>query len=293
MLFIKRNRLFFLVFAFFILFWGLPQDLEAADSSVAKIAQNSPHANCQYCHQGTPSKDSLKPNWTQNCSSCHLSHEFYHPLTSNSQHQAQIPDNMKLPGASGGLSCASCHQFSSCYQNKDFGKNSLRGGPYKTISTFCEQCHSTVKEIRNTFNPHLLPEKYGDACLLCHLPKEKDASDEKLVLKQPIEELCFNCHKGNQHPLSQVHVGLKIGKQANDSTLVLTHDGKMSCVTCHDPHMRNPLQHLYHQIKKDEEKQTPIINEFGNAKLYDHALTPTLRIKTRINELCSRCHFQK
>jgi predicted CXXCH cytochrome family protein len=67
-------------------------------------------------------------------------------------------------------------------------------------------------------------------CSFCHLPH---AGGKGMLLKKPVNNLCIECHpdrKGmNEHRVD-------ITPSMDVKTLPLSADGKIICVTCHDPH---------------------------------------------------------
>jgi len=67
-------------------------------------------------------------------------------------------------------------------------------------------------------------------CGMCH--GSHVVKKGALLLKKPIAELCIECHREriapNEHKVGMV-------PSLNPQNLPL-HDGKITCVTCHDPH---------------------------------------------------------
>jgi predicted CXXCH cytochrome family protein len=67
-------------------------------------------------------------------------------------------------------------------------------------------------------------------CSICHITQPYGT---KVLLKEPLSELCISCHPDRVFP----------GDHAVDMMpsmpvegLPLDRDGRMTCVTCHDPH---------------------------------------------------------
>ncbi len=73
-----------------------------------------------------------------------------------------------------------------------------------------------------------LPEIKRD-CTICH---QGDAGKGKAVLNRPVSDLCVQCHQdrkaAGEHQVDVIPV-MKVEK------LPLS-GGKMTCITCHDPH---------------------------------------------------------
>ncbi|MCL5022589.1 MAG: cytochrome c3 family protein [Nitrospirae bacterium] len=74
-------------------------------------------------------------------------------------------------------------------------------------------------------------------CGYCHV---SSAGGTDVRLKNPLAELCVGCHperkSGSEH-----RVGLSPSVKVD---LPLTKDGKMTCVTCHDPHSKGEYPKL-------------------------------------------------
>ena len=73
-----------------------------------------------------------------------------------------------------------------------------------------------------------LPEIKKD-CAICHVLEEGKRTDR---LKKQLSGLCLDCHLGRVAP-SEHKVDIVPSMQV--SGLPLT-DGKITCITCHDPH---------------------------------------------------------
>ena len=74
-------------------------------------------------------------------------------------------------------------------------------------------------------------------CGTCHLSHDMAAMTPGL--KKPVSELCFGCHKDRKPPGEHV-VDVVPSMRVNDLPLT---NGKMTCITCHDPH-KNPYGKL-------------------------------------------------
>ncbi|MDP2166874.1 MAG: cytochrome c3 family protein [Thermodesulfovibrionales bacterium] len=67
-------------------------------------------------------------------------------------------------------------------------------------------------------------------CGSCHV-SHKMATE--VLLKSPLSELCAGCHPDRQAPNEHV---VDIVPSMPVSNLPLSDSGKMTCITCHDPH---------------------------------------------------------
>lgn len=66
-------------------------------------------------------------------------------------------------------------------------------------------------------------------CSLCHTSPEKA---DPGALKQKLSDLCFACHPDRKAP-TEHQVDIVPSMPVRDLPLL---EGKMTCVTCHDPH---------------------------------------------------------
>ena len=73
-----------------------------------------------------------------------------------------------------------------------------------------------------------LPEIKKD-CAVCHLPEDGRPAG---ILKKPLSDLCLECHADRQAP-NEHKVDIIPSMAVTDLPLM---EGKMTCVTCHDPH---------------------------------------------------------
>lgn len=97
---------------------------------------------------------------------------------------------------------------------------------------------------------HMPVPEIKKQCITCHSSNEP--SRNSATLNKPLSGLCLDCHPDRKPGLEHT---VDVIPSMSVVTLPLT-EGKMTCVTCHDPHK----------------------NRYGNM----------LRIKPK--ELCLRCH---
>ncbi|MEW6585714.1 MAG: cytochrome c3 family protein [Nitrospirota bacterium] len=69
-------------------------------------------------------------------------------------------------------------------------------------------------------------------CSFCHLPH---AGEKGMLLKAPVNDLCLGCHP-QRKCISEHKVDVIPSMPVPVKDLPLSADGKMTCVTCHDPH---------------------------------------------------------
>jgi predicted CXXCH cytochrome family protein len=90
-------------------------------------------------------------------------------------------------------------------------------------------------------------------CSYCHVTSDKTG---KMQLRASVPELCIECHPDRSGPKEH-----KIGivPPVKVPELPLSKDGKITCITCHDPHGKS-----------------------GYPKL----------LRVRPSDLCLKCHFK-
>ncbi|MFA4829719.1 MAG: cytochrome c3 family protein [Thermodesulfovibrionales bacterium] len=67
-------------------------------------------------------------------------------------------------------------------------------------------------------------------CNVCHKPHQMGG---KILLNKPLSELCGSCHQ-TRIGAGEHKVGIKPSTPVDG--LPLDADGKITCITCHDPH---------------------------------------------------------
>jgi hypothetical protein len=163
------------------------------------------------------------------------------------------------------MECLSCHRLHRGSAGLEGTRNFLVGGPYVKRRDICVQCHKN-KDHTN-INPHIDKSASGDVhqrhkCLVCHIevPEDDSHSRENLSLRASGVFLCLKCHPPmegkfmSQHFLKSVYnweysdritidymaidevdaAGLGI---RDDSFLHLDPFGRVTCFTCHNPHL--------------------------------------------------------
>lgn len=212
---------------------------------------------CSECHEQTPVEGGNKylkfgGDYKQVCR-CHTGpHES--PIHSvdvvpSPEKAEKIPNDFPLDN--GKLTCRTCHDIYGQCRKRLFGKNSLRGAPYEKRTDFCYKCHEETKYQK--LDPHKQINDAGEVmiqkCLFCHeeKPEAAHATFKDVKLIGDIEVLCQRCHMiAGNHSGNFDHLGivpsperLKVMKgmeEKFDIILPLDENGKMTCITCHNPH---------------------------------------------------------
>ena len=128
----------------------------------------------------------------------------------------------------------------------------MRGTPYANETEVCFRCHD--KKAYRGLNPHNQLDRSGtvvtEKCLFCHVekPDEKRAGYKDVTLIGDLEMLCVRCHyrvKANKQSLHATHVRkpshevlvkIRESEKEFNTILPLDSEGKVTCVTCHNPH---------------------------------------------------------
>lgn len=211
---------------------------------------------CTLCHQ-SGSNGILLPkarfgnNYRAGCG-CHYNTpgNMHHPF------DVQVPETMRpkvkdlFPLTDGSITCISCHSFEILCAKEKPGDSSLRGAPYQDRITFCFRCHDERQYER--LNPHHQLDATGriveEKCLYCHTrkPDEARANFKSIRLVGDLEKLCEGCHNiGDKHPAGKPHhvrpdleyqLRMRMLEKQYGIILPLDENGKLTCITCHNPH---------------------------------------------------------
>ncbi|AGF77136.1 hypothetical protein UWK_00555 [Desulfocapsa sulfexigens DSM 10523] len=222
---------------------------------------------CTECHLQKPSKgDSVQlrfDNYTTACR-CHgyTPDTYTHPvdIVLSAEKKATIP--AEFPLTNDKITCDTCHNMAlQCepkYELRLHNKAFLRTNSSLGRTFLCFQCHE--EEQYKMFDPHKQLDASGaineESCLYCHAskPDEQQATfnsqnngEDSIHLVGNLEILCLRCHndKAGNHPLNRNHLvkpSEKIISRMHWSernlwiVLPLNNEGKITCITCHNPH---------------------------------------------------------
>lgn len=224
------------------------------------------HFSAQYClechtsRKIDPRTKSLKFNgdFRKLCLDCHNERDpiHGHPVNVRVEASGSVRIPSEFPLHEDTMDCRTCHDvYIQCRDSESDklllkGQMLLRGTPYKSRLRFCYRCHDTGFFPR--YNPHLQIGEAGqpmhDKCIYCHtdVPDETHTTYREVKLIGTYSELCKGCHyQTAQQPLHVRHlrkptrdvVERMAHMQAEfKMVLPLDQDGKVTCVTCHNPH---------------------------------------------------------
>jgi hypothetical protein len=204
----------------------------------------SPHyrrAFCFACH--TPdNRTLLSTDPVVLCDRCHGTGKIPgdpHPLV-------KPTDRVKVPAGwplrEGALSCFTCHRPGHPEDRAHY--KFLRGGPYADRNGICFQCHDREEFARR--NPHEdINQLKG--CTFCHAVRPIPGKDNSRTVKflADIVLLCLRCHSDRPHPADVVHTMTLEPARAESiaKDLPLDHAGRITCATCHNPHIAETEEH--------------------------------------------------
>ncbi len=227
---------------------------------------------CSECHLTADGGQYLKlrfDNYTQTCRCHNYTPETYtHPvgISLPPEKRKKIPADFPLKN--GRITCATCHVMSlQCQADnsvKKFNRSFLRVNPRPSRTAICFRCHNEAKY--RMMDPHNQIDEDGSIikakCLYCHkrLPDVNRATLDPLQgleeLVAPIgklDVLCYRCHfkQVKLHPINANHLkkppprilnNIRRSERKLGIIMPLDAQGKITCVTCHNPHERGVIQ---------------------------------------------------
>jgi hypothetical protein len=189
---------------------------------------------------------------------CHTpsSGVYIHPfnITPTVEKRKRMPPDFPLEN--GKLTCLTCHDIYRQCQKRLFERDSLRGAPYPRRMSFCYNCH--VKKNYEPNDPHKQLNDNDEiiigTCLICHKekPDEKHATFKDVTFIGDIEMICRRCHhiagnhSGNHDHMKNIPSAdglkrIKLVEAKFQTRLPLDENGKMTCITCHNPHEKRVI----------------------------------------------------
>ena len=218
---------------------------------------------CYVCHERTPVKGGdpyLKYNgdYQKLCGGCHhgMSPGYCHPLDVDAKLDRRLPIPAGFPMRDGKFTCETCHDMYRQCVKRVFNRYTLRGAPYPRKTDFCYRCHDKNKYRKLNAHHQIHADGTLDTqmCLYCHKkkPNEKTATYKEVTFIGNMSALCRRCHsiEGN-HPDNFDHMAappsakmlnhMRAMKAEYGIILPLAPDGKMTCITCHNPHQKGVI----------------------------------------------------
>lgn len=215
---------------------------------------------CLQCHEKLPIAKSelyLKYNGNmQYLCSCHYNSGKLHPHPVDYPPSGDVKIAADFPLQDDKLTCITCHdvvrQCQDSPSTKILKKAILRGAPYSNRIDICFRCHDKSKYPK--YNPHQQLDAKGkiirQRCLYCHseVPDEQKTGAEDVKLIGNYGAICMGCHNSAaKQPLHQRHLrkpSAEVLAHINEMqslfniVLPLDQQGRVTCVTCHNPHQK-------------------------------------------------------
>jgi len=203
---------------------------------------------CFACHaEGKPGA-LREASVTALCQRCHDSGVIpgmSHPLN-------KVPVGYRIPAgwplAGGALNCVTCHapgHVPGAVPGRPAEtagtQHLLRGGAPGSRNAVCFLCHD-----RNQWagrNPHREAANTLKGCTLCHVTPPVPGRDraEAVNFVADVNIICLACHDDVDHPGAARHtVTLTPGMPTVPAVLPLGKGRRITCVTCHTPHVDPP-----------------------------------------------------
>ena len=218
--------------------------------------------------------------------SCHYNSGKMHPHPVDYRPSGEVKIAEGFPLQKEKLTCITCHDIVRQCQDdpalKILKKGILRGAPYGSRIDICFRCHDKSKYPK--YNPHRQLDAKGEVvrekCLYCHsqVPDEKKTGAEDVKLIGNYGAICIGCHNAAaKQPLHRRHLRKpsdEVLQQINQMqtrfniVLPLDQQGRVTCVTCHNPHQKGLIP----------DKRA---GAAGAGELHRHRLS---------GNMCLRCH---
>lgn len=201
---------------------------------------------CFICHADGKPGPLPGPAAVAVCQRCHDSGKIVgmsHPMTKVPAGSA-VPQGWPL--SDGAMTCLTCHvaghppgSIAGRADEPVGARFMLRGADGGPRTAVCFRCH--VKSQWAGRNPHQEIARKQTGCTLCHAADPKDGDTESFVAGVNI--LCLACHDDIDHPAGVRHtVTLKAGMEV-PGLLPLGTGRRITCATCHDPHLESAAGH--------------------------------------------------
>lgn len=239
---------------------------------------------CIACHDGTPTDGNPrvrgKAGVNALCNNCHevaSVHSYIHAvgMVPSAAKSTRMPPSFRqaITRGDGIVTCIACHDLPMQCKKERFAERDLnplffRGGPYKTRTGLCYNCHDPSHYER--LNPHDQISDEGElntqVCTVCHkvTPNRREArsiNDVSFNVTEDLAKLCTGCHPWRPHPgggwavyaqgsspegpnhliqpPEKILRQLKRSEKMKDMVLPLDPaTGRIFCATCHNPHER-------------------------------------------------------
>jgi predicted CXXCH cytochrome family protein len=213
---------------------------------------------CFACHADGKSGSLRGANAVALCQRCHGSGEIpgmSHPMT-------KVPAGYTVPQGwpltDGAMTCLTCHSPGHVpgavagRPDEPLGVlYLLRGGVAGERTAVCFRCHARDQWAGR--NPHQEAAQQKTGCSLCHEKRPVWGLDsaDTVSFNADINILCLACHDLDYHPAGVRHtVTLTAAMPAVPALLPLGTGRRITCATCHNPHLDSPAGHRLRGAKE-------------------------------------------
>ena len=164
---------------------------------------------------------------------------------------AKVPAGYAIPRGwplfDGAMTCVTCHTpghapgvVAGRPDEPAKARYLLRAAVEGERNAVCFQCHA--KSQWTGRNPHQDAARKNAGCTLCHAGNPEDGDADSFVAD--INIVCLACHDEAEHPGGIRHtVTLRAGMPEAPGSLPLGTGRRITCATCHDPHIDSPAGH--------------------------------------------------
>jgi len=212
---------------------------------------------CFACHADGKAGPLRVANAVALCQRCHGSGEIpgmSHPM-------AKVPAGYTIPEGwpltDGAMTCLTCHvpghvplAVPDRPDEPADALHLLRGGAAGERTAVCFKCHE--KDQWAGRNPHREAAQKKTGCTQCHAKQPVWGQDrgDTVSFKADINILCLACHDQDDHPGGVRHtVTLTAAMPAVPEFLPLGTGRRITCATCHNPHIDPPVGHRLRGVK--------------------------------------------
>lgn len=209
-------------------------------------------------------------------------------------------------GKDGFLHCSSCHTVHNNGPRKGMEgtiRNSFLDRNLSKKGNFCFGCHDDKTALaaskHNVTNFKMQTQRsevfkvQGDTCGVCHKVHNSGYYLFEKSLGRDEQKICTSCHsKKGLASSTSIATSHKINIKLKKDRDVYLHDGRMVCVTCHEPHAKN------RGMLRDPDKQNLCIvchEDQKTVKFSDHNLANVTYLKSETvrkakDNVCVACH---
>jgi len=195
------------------------------------------YSSCLGCHREMATRDdAMRKNLRyggdelQICLSCHGGMDSCHPILVHLQPGMQPGRDLAL-SKEGKIKCTTCHDPSPKGRSGVAMRGRESGEP---VNAICVRCHDKADLVSR--NPHASMSDRG-TCKFCHDtmtdPTNEEAARVSFISNTRL--ICLRCHAQSGHPAGVDH--MVAPKMALPDVFKLDGKGKITCTTCHNPHL--------------------------------------------------------